>query len=136
MMRTSRWILSRFVPDGAPMESPAVRMRAGMLEGWSSVILNTSLAIFKGLLGLMTGSVSLLADAVELAKRGDQTVIDAFAAARRAVELLASTCLAVLFVPSFYVVLQRFAERIKTRAVPAKKAEPIASNPQPPKTQN
>jgi hypothetical protein len=31
--------------------------------------------------------LSLLADAVELAKRGDPTVIDAFAAARRAVEL-------------------------------------------------
>jgi len=46
------------------MENPAVRMRAGLLEGWSSVILNTALAIFKGILGLMTGSVSLLADAV------------------------------------------------------------------------
>ncbi len=29
--------------------------------------------------------------------------------------MLASTCLAVLFVPSFYVVLQRFAERKKTK---------------------
>jgi hydrophobic/amphiphilic exporter-1 (mainly G- bacteria), HAE1 family len=29
--------------------------------------------------------------------------------------MLASTCLAVLFVPSFYVVLQRFAERILTK---------------------
>ena len=46
------------------MESPAVRMRAGLLEGWSSVILNSALAVFKGFLGLMTGSVSLLADAV------------------------------------------------------------------------
>ena len=35
-----------------------------MLEGWSSVVLNTALAVFKGILGLMTGSVSLLADAV------------------------------------------------------------------------
>jgi cation diffusion facilitator family transporter len=64
MMRTTRWILSHFVPEGEPMESPAVRMRAGMLEGWSSVLLNTALAVFKGILGLMTGSVSLLADAV------------------------------------------------------------------------
>ena len=29
--------------------------------------------------------------------------------------MLASTCLAVVFVPSFYVVLQRFAERRKTK---------------------
>jgi cation diffusion facilitator family transporter len=64
MMRVSRWILSRFAPKGAPVESPAVRMRAGLLEGWSSVMLNTALAAFKGILGLMTGSVSLLADAV------------------------------------------------------------------------
>lgn len=28
--------------------------------------------------------------------------------------MLASTCLAVLFVPAFYVVLQRFAERKKS----------------------
>jgi cation diffusion facilitator family transporter len=64
MMRVSRWIFSHFAPKGAPMDSPAVRMRAGMLEGWSSVILNTALAVFKVILGVMTGSVSLLADAV------------------------------------------------------------------------
>jgi HAE1 family hydrophobic/amphiphilic exporter-1 len=29
--------------------------------------------------------------------------------------MLASTCLAVLFVPSFYVVLQRLSERIRTK---------------------
>ncbi len=32
--------------------------------------------------------------------------------------MLASTCLAVLFVPSFYVVLQRLSERTATKAVP------------------
>jgi hydrophobic/amphiphilic exporter-1 (mainly G- bacteria), HAE1 family len=34
--------------------------------------------------------------------------------------MLASTCLAVLFVPSFYVVVQRFEERRKTRAAAKK----------------
>jgi HAE1 family hydrophobic/amphiphilic exporter-1 len=29
--------------------------------------------------------------------------------------MIASTCLAVLFVPSFFVVLQRFEERLKAR---------------------
>ncbi|HKY95564.1 MAG TPA: multidrug efflux RND transporter permease subunit [Kiloniellales bacterium] len=33
--------------------------------------------------------------------------------------MLASTCLAVLFVPSFYVVLERLRERKKSKAVPA-----------------
>ena len=33
--------------------------------------------------------------------------------------MIASTCLAVLFVPSFYVVLQRFEERRKRRPTPS-----------------
>jgi len=37
--------------------------------------------------------------------------------------MLASTCLAVLFVPSFFVVLQRLDER-KKRGKAAKKTEP------------
>ena len=32
--------------------------------------------------------------------------------------MLASTCLAVLFVPSYYVVLQRFAERVRSKKAP------------------
>ncbi len=44
--------------------------------------------------------------------------------------MLASTCLAVLFVPSFYVVLQRFAEMKKAKppeaSLPEQKPEPIA----------
>jgi HAE1 family hydrophobic/amphiphilic exporter-1 len=32
--------------------------------------------------------------------------------------MLASTCLAVVFVPSFYVVMQRIDERRKRRATP------------------
>jgi HAE1 family hydrophobic/amphiphilic exporter-1 len=37
--------------------------------------------------------------------------------------MLASTCLAVLFVPSFYVVLQRFEERLLGKGKVAKKVE-------------
>jgi HAE1 family hydrophobic/amphiphilic exporter-1 len=44
--------------------------------------------------------------------------------------MLASTCLAVLFVPSFYVVVQRFEERLKTRKVDKKtKAEVESGKP-------
>jgi hydrophobic/amphiphilic exporter-1 (mainly G- bacteria), HAE1 family len=44
--------------------------------------------------------------------------------------MLASTCLAVLFVPSFYVVVQRFEERLKARKVDQKlKAEVGSSKP-------
>jgi HAE1 family hydrophobic/amphiphilic exporter-1 len=44
--------------------------------------------------------------------------------------MLASTCLAVLFVPSFYVVVQRFEERWKARAA-AKKLKSDARSSQP-----
>jgi HAE1 family hydrophobic/amphiphilic exporter-1 len=41
--------------------------------------------------------------------------------------MIASTCLAVLFVPSFYVVMQRIEERRKRRA--ARKAQPALADP-------
>jgi HAE1 family hydrophobic/amphiphilic exporter-1 len=42
--------------------------------------------------------------------------------------MLASTCLAVLFVPSFYVVLQRFEEYLKRRKAPAPASASTASS--------
>jgi HAE1 family hydrophobic/amphiphilic exporter-1 len=59
------------------------------------------------------------------------------AAARRSIGIavfsgmIASTCLAVLFVPSFYVVLQRFEERRKRRGAAE---EPAPANPAPAST--
>ena len=44
--------------------------------------------------------------------------------------MLASTCLAVLFVPSFYIVVQRFEERLEARRAAKKiKAELERSKP-------
>lgn len=40
--------------------------------------------------------------------------------------MLASTCLAVLFVPCFFVVLQRLEERLGARKAPARHSEPVA----------
>jgi len=40
--------------------------------------------------------------------------------------MIASTCLAVLFVPSFYVVLQRFEEWRKRRSAPSAAEAPLA----------
>jgi len=42
--------------------------------------------------------------------------------------MLASTCLAALFVPSFYVVLQRFEEYLKRRKAPAPASASTASS--------
>ena len=63
-MKLSHWIVSRLVPDYGGPEDSGGRARIGLLEGWTSVAVNVGLFIAKGLLGLLTGSVSLLADAM------------------------------------------------------------------------
>lgn len=63
-MRLSRWIVSKIVPDHAESENVRVRARVGLLEGWVSVAVNVALFAVKMALGLVTGSVSLIADAV------------------------------------------------------------------------
>ena len=50
-------------PDSAP-DSHENRTRIGMLEGWVSTAMSLVLCVAKGWLGLISGSVSLLADAV------------------------------------------------------------------------
>jgi cation diffusion facilitator family transporter len=49
-------------PDSVP-HSPENRTRIGMLEGWVSAVMSLVLCVVKGWLGLVSGSVSLLADA-------------------------------------------------------------------------
>lgn len=63
-MRLTPWILERVVPNYSDTENIGVRARIGLFEGWSSVVLNTVLFFVKGALGLLTGSVALVADAV------------------------------------------------------------------------
>ncbi len=49
-------------PDSAP-DCHENRTRLGMLAGWTSTVLSMLLAVAKGWLGLVSGSVSMLADA-------------------------------------------------------------------------
>lgn len=42
------------------------------------------------------------------------------ASARRSIGMIASTCLAVLFVPSFFAIMQRFEEWRISRRLPVK----------------
>jgi HAE1 family hydrophobic/amphiphilic exporter-1 len=48
--------------------------------------------------------------------------------------MIASTCLAVLFVPSFYVVLQRFEERRRRGGATEERAQPAQENAAPSST--
>ena len=58
-----KWLLRWFVPDGANTEDPAVRKRCGVLSGRVGLALNLLLFAGKLLAGLLTGAISILADA-------------------------------------------------------------------------
>ena len=62
-------------PDSAP-DSHENRTRLGMLEGWVSTVISLMLCVAKGWLGLVSGSVSLLADATNnLTDMGSSLVV-------------------------------------------------------------
>jgi cation diffusion facilitator family transporter len=62
MLRSSRWIANRCAPGHDNPANQLARTRLGLIEGWASVVINTLLTVVKGWLGLMTGSMALLAD--------------------------------------------------------------------------
>jgi cation diffusion facilitator family transporter len=63
MERFTRWTVSLVVPKGVRLDTDADRARVGKLEGWASIVVNVLLFLLKGALGLMAGSVALIADA-------------------------------------------------------------------------
>jgi len=66
-MRTGlpgRWAVRRLIPDGADVRDPDVRARAGVVNCSVSVAVNLVLTLVKAVFAALTGSVSLLADAV------------------------------------------------------------------------
>lgn len=81
----TEWLIRRYVGSGDPDTDLALRARHGLLEGWVSVVANIVLFLVKGALGLVTGSIAVLADAVhslsDTATSG--VVIVGFRAARK-----------------------------------------------------
>jgi len=70
------WLVRRFVPPDADPKSPETRIKLGMLEGWTSTALSVLLSAAKLLLGVFTGSISVLADGVNnLADVGSSAII-------------------------------------------------------------
>jgi cation diffusion facilitator family transporter len=57
------YLLRRVLVPGLPADSHENRTRLGILEGWVSTVVSLMLALVKVWLGLVSGSVSLLADA-------------------------------------------------------------------------
>ncbi len=64
-MRTfHRRLAQLLIKDHTAINDPLVRMRYGALEGWVSIAVNTALFALKIALGVASGSVALIADAI------------------------------------------------------------------------
>lgn len=59
----TKWLLRVFVKDRGDMTSPAVRAAVGKLAGAAGIACNCLLFVFKLILGLLSGSVAIIADA-------------------------------------------------------------------------
>jgi len=109
MRRFTQWAARTFAPGYENPSNIEARTKVGLLEGWVSIAGNTVMAALKGVLGYLTGSVSLIADAAHtFADSGTSViVIMGFKAARRPadrehpyghgrIESVASVAIAVL----------------------------------------
>jgi len=56
-------IVKRSITNYTSIQDQSVRTRYGLLAGWSSIVINVVITLVKGIFGLITGSVSLIADA-------------------------------------------------------------------------
>lgn len=71
-----RFLLRRILDKTLEPDSSENRTRIGLLEGWVSTVLSLILCVVKGWLGLLSGSVSMLADATNnLTDMGSSLVI-------------------------------------------------------------
>ena len=71
----SEFLISRFVPDCANVDNPAVRLRYGTFCGWVGIAVNIALAALKFAVGILSGSIAISADAVNnLADAGSAVV--------------------------------------------------------------
>jgi cation diffusion facilitator family transporter len=60
------WVASRFIADFDNTDNKQVRVRYGLLAGWVSILATLSLFIVKMILGVVSGSVSIIASAFHL----------------------------------------------------------------------
>ncbi|MCM8779436.1 MAG: cation diffusion facilitator family transporter, partial [Candidatus Omnitrophica bacterium] len=59
----TRNLLKIFVKDSEEFQKPEVRAKYGYLEAWVSIVVNTALSIIKLILGIISNSIALIADA-------------------------------------------------------------------------
>ena len=59
----TEWLIRTFVPHADDMGDPAVRTRMGLLASVTCIVCNVALCAGKGAVGLLAGSVAIVADA-------------------------------------------------------------------------
>ena len=64
MKKFTHWIVANAIKDYTRVNDLKVRASYGLLEGWVSIVINLLLFFIKGVLGLTTKSISLIADAI------------------------------------------------------------------------
>lgn len=64
MHSLTMWLIKKTIPDYKNIENQQVRSRYGMVGGWISIWVNLVLFALKLILGLISGSMSLIADAM------------------------------------------------------------------------
>lgn len=69
--RFSAW----FIPDSGNADDSRVRIRHGLLAGWTSIVMTFLLFVLKMALGLKSGSISVVADAFHLLSHLANSVI-------------------------------------------------------------
>jgi len=64
--KTNQTLAGYFIRDFDRTDDPIVRFRHGILAGWTSIIMTVLLFAVKMIMGLMSGSISVVADAFHL----------------------------------------------------------------------
>ena len=71
----NNYLVRRLISDFDQTENKKVRIRYGMIAGWTSILVNILLFIIKLAMGLKSGSISILADAFHLLSHLANSVI-------------------------------------------------------------
>lgn len=61
----SGWLIRRAVAADEDPCDPLPRARLGLLQGWTSMVLNLFIAVAKAVMGFILGSIALIADSVD-----------------------------------------------------------------------
>lgn len=71
----TNWLIRRFIPRYTDTQDPTVRLGYGRLAGWVGIVCNLLLAGGKAMAGLLSGSISIVADAVNNLSDGASSVV-------------------------------------------------------------